>query len=260
MNENEIAVLHEPIADHTAPMQTSESSSSPGARDALSFSGTVGWRRLAANRRNARKSTGPRTEAGKYRSALNASSRRLLPKALERELLARGEDPRDFCRLHRDLTAIFRPRHPEIATAVMMLARAWWQKARRMRQWVGSGPPRSPELDARIEALLLVLAGQMGRHHRHWQTALEAVVGAPIGSPSDVRRRMEQRLTLFGAKPLKRRRLTTPAYDPERDGERLQACLETLVQEILAEEGHVGAAKVRNGQSSTDAGAGASRA
>jgi len=64
--------------------------------------------RIAASR-NALKSTGRRTAAGKRRVALNTRSRDLIPEELERQLLARGEEPRDFRRLHRDLVAIFHP-------------------------------------------------------------------------------------------------------------------------------------------------------
>ncbi len=52
----------------------------------------------------------PATPAGKRRSVLNARRRNLFPQELERQLRARGEDPREFCRLHRDLIAIFKPR------------------------------------------------------------------------------------------------------------------------------------------------------
>jgi hypothetical protein len=73
--------------------------------------------RLAANRRNAQKSTGPRTAAGKRRVALNVQRRDPFaplrvssdPGELERQLLARGEDPRDLRRLLRDLIVIFHP-------------------------------------------------------------------------------------------------------------------------------------------------------
>jgi len=73
---------------------------------------------LAANRRNALKSTGPKTAAGKRRVALNGrpvdtpslrSGQALCSPELERQLRARGEHPRDFRRLHRDLIALFRP-------------------------------------------------------------------------------------------------------------------------------------------------------
>ena len=86
-------------------------------------------RRLAANRRNALKSTGPRTKGGKYRSALNARKKGWCPEALERELCARGEDPREFCCLHGDLAAIFSPIDAATSTAMELLARTSWQKA-----------------------------------------------------------------------------------------------------------------------------------
>jgi len=114
----------------------------------LRSTGRLNAVQLASNRRNAQKSTGPRTKAGKYRSALNAENRRLLPEAVERDLRARGEDPREFLRLHRDLVGIFHPYHPDIAKAVAMLASAWWRKARRMRQWVGAGAARSHSMPA----------------------------------------------------------------------------------------------------------------
>ena len=52
--------------------------------------------KIAANRRNALKSTGPKTAAGKRRVALNTRSRDLVPEELERQLLARGEGPAGF--------------------------------------------------------------------------------------------------------------------------------------------------------------------
>jgi len=193
--------------------------------------------KLRAQRANARLSTGPRTKAGKFRSALNGQIRRLLPEAMEHELRARGEDPRDFCRLHRDLIAIFRPRHPEIAMGVMMLASAWWQKARRIRQWVGSGPPQSAELDARIEALLRLIVSEMQGHNRHWKTALAAVVGPEIGHPAEVRRQIEERLTLFGAKRGALRRQPAADRDQDWDDERIRKRIEDLIAEFVAEAG-----------------------
>jgi len=52
----------------------------------LRSTGRLSALQLASNRRNAQKSTGPRTKAGKYRSALNAENRHLLPEAMERDL------------------------------------------------------------------------------------------------------------------------------------------------------------------------------
>ena len=49
--------------------------------------------RLAANRRNAQKSTGPRTAAGKRRAALNSRRRGLVSPEIERQFEERVEDP-----------------------------------------------------------------------------------------------------------------------------------------------------------------------
>ena len=67
--------------------------------------------RILANRRNALKSSGPRSAARKRRVALNAC-RGLCSEELERQFRARGEDPREFRRLHRDLIGILHsPNH-----------------------------------------------------------------------------------------------------------------------------------------------------
>ena len=78
--------------------------------------------RLAANRRNAQKSTGPKTKAGKRRAALNSRQRDLVPPAIEQQLKARGESSRDFRRLHRDLVAIFQPHDVAGTAGVGLLA------------------------------------------------------------------------------------------------------------------------------------------
>ncbi len=130
--------------------------------------GRVSPLRIAANRRNALKSTGPRTPAGKRRSALNALRRDLCPQELERQLRARGEDPGEFCRLHRDLIAIFQPHDEAAGRAVEWLARIWWEKARRIRQWVAAGTARSEDLDARLEELLRFLVHVLRQRHEWW--------------------------------------------------------------------------------------------
>jgi len=191
-------------------------------------------RRLAANRQNAQKSTGPRTKAGKYRSALNLKSRTLVPDALERELRSRGEDPREFCRLHADLEAIFHPTDPATSAAVTMLACAWWQKAQWLRQRVGGGHPHCPEIDARIDALLVLVVDQIQSHHGHWKHRLAAVVGDLIGSPSEVRRDFEAHLALFGGKT--RAKAHPPEPRPEADRQALRVYLERLLEEIMAKQ------------------------
>ncbi|MGO9271496.1 MAG: hypothetical protein ACLQOO_14755 [Terriglobia bacterium] len=157
--------------------------------------------RLAANRRNARKSTGPKTKAGKRRAALNG--RRLdvaFPEIeIERRLQARGEDPRDFRCLHRDVAALFQPQDVTGEAAAQLLAMTWWEKARRIRNWVGGGPAPTNDLDGKIEKLLVYLVSVQRQRHERWRTRLVEVLGPGPGSPADVRRKIERRLFAFGA-------------------------------------------------------------
>jgi len=223
--------MSNPSAPHTAS-QPSAPSPAAGSPSHLSA------HRLAANRRNALKSTGPRTKAGKYRSALNRQTRRLVPQPLERELRARGEDPREFCRLHRDLVAIFRPGDPAASTAVAMLASAWWQKARRIRQWVGAGAANCADLDERIEDLMVLVIYQMRKRHQHWMERLEEAVGSPIGPPPEVRRRIEDQLKLFGGRrrPGKHGAKAEPEAQIGGPGKTLEACLERELLAIIAKQ------------------------
>jgi hypothetical protein len=186
--------------------------------------------RLAANRRNAQKSTGPRTAAGKRRVALNGRSRGLIPEELERQLVARGEDPREFRRLHRDLTAIFHPRERAGFPAVLLIALTWWEKARRIRNWVSAGPARVDDLDKRLEEWLHYMQGQ---RHEWWNQRLVAVLGRPLSGIADVRRKIKARLLLFGAKPGMR---NYPRATPkELEFERFLKAVEPILAEAQAE-------------------------
>ena len=71
---------------------------------------------------------------------------------------ARGENPREFRRLHRDLIAIFHPSDGAAVQAVELMAHTWWDKARRIRNWVAAGQPPADDLDARLERLLVLFA------------------------------------------------------------------------------------------------------
>jgi len=155
--------------------------------------------RLAANRRNAQKSTGPKTKAGKRRAALNGRRLDIAFPEIERQLRARGEDPRDFRGLHRDVAALFQPRDVVGEAAVQLLAMTWWEKARRIRNWVGGGPAPTNDLDGKIEELLVFLVSVQRQRHERWRTRLVEVLGPGPGSPADVRRKIERRLFAFGA-------------------------------------------------------------
>lgn len=151
------------------------------------------------------KSTGPKTAAGKRRSALNAFFQTACAQEVEEELRVRGEDPREFRRLHLDLVAIFQPDDKAASQAIELLAITWWKKARRIRQWIGVGPAQCDDLDGELEALLVLAVNTLRRRGLHWGVRLASVLGRPIGSPANVRSRIEQRLFLFGAKPGRRK-------------------------------------------------------
>ncbi len=109
----------------------------------------------AAQRRGlARGSTGPRSARGKRRSSLNRLKRGLCPGWVAQELRARGEDPEEFRRLHRDRIGWLGPDEARTRLVVKMLAEAWWEKMRRVRGWVGAGTPDTREIDSRLDKLL----------------------------------------------------------------------------------------------------------
>ena len=189
--------------------------------------------RLAANRRNAQKSTGPRTAAGRRRVALNARRRDLISEELQRQLVARGEDPREFRRLHRDLIAIFRPEERAGVHVVLLMALTWWEKARRIRNWVSAGPAHVDDLDKRLEEWLGFLVYLQRQRHVWWQHRLIAVLGRPLGGPADVRRKIEARLLLFGAKP--GRRKYPRATAKEQEFEQFLKAIEPILAEAQTE-------------------------
>jgi hypothetical protein len=72
--------------------------------------------RLAANRANARKSTGPKTAAGKLRSAANACQHGF---AGNNFAVVRLENPDDIDKLKADLVAVYQPINSQEMLAVI---------------------------------------------------------------------------------------------------------------------------------------------
>ena len=93
--------------------------------------------RLAANRANAQKSTGPRTERGKRRAALNALRHGAFARPSWRSMRALDEDPRDYHRLLRELLAAHRPTNPAQRLVVEDIALLRWRKQRNQRAQEG---------------------------------------------------------------------------------------------------------------------------
>jgi hypothetical protein len=86
-----------------------------------------------ANRKNAAKSTGPRTPRGKLRTAANAVKHGLYARSFLQTISTLGEDPREFEQLHQGLRDAVCPVNQLEANLVADLAKLWWQKARAER-------------------------------------------------------------------------------------------------------------------------------
>jgi hypothetical protein len=97
----------------------------------------VSARRIAANRRNAQKSTGPRTPEGKRRSSQNGLRRGLGAESFREAMRCLNEDPREFEQLHRDLIDSCQPANALEAKLVEDLAKLWWKKGRAERAQAG---------------------------------------------------------------------------------------------------------------------------
>jgi hypothetical protein len=88
---------------------------------------------IEANRRNARRSTGPVTPAGKAVSSRNATTHGIL----SRDTVLPEENPQDLERLLRDYQADFRPASAAEAFLVRQMAQAQWRLQRLSRVETG---------------------------------------------------------------------------------------------------------------------------
>jgi len=124
---------------------------------------TMTTRELESRRRNARKSTGPRTAAGKRRAALNALKygRYATRQTLEQSMLLLGEDPAEF---HAFRNSLMEARQPADAVERMLvedIAALAWKKRRLNRAQQG--------LQLRNLELL-----ELGRHRRALEVGRES--------------------------------------------------------------------------------------
>ena len=87
-------------------------------------------KQVAANRRNAQNSTGPRSPQGKAHVALNALKHGLQADPFVQGMLALHEDPRAYYRLLGDLLASLRPANPLERMQVEDIARLRVEKQR----------------------------------------------------------------------------------------------------------------------------------
>ena len=106
-------------------------------------------KRAESNRRNAQKSTGPRTPQGKQQVRLNALKHGLHSDPFVQGMLALQEDPRAYYRLLGDLLASLRPANPHQRMQVEDIARLRLEKQRLERACAAlvAGKVRELELE-----------------------------------------------------------------------------------------------------------------
>ena len=130
-------------------------------------------RQLEANRRNALRSSGPRTAAGKAVARDNA----LKHGFLSRHLLIEGESPEDFQQLLDDLMAEYRPVGVVETGLVEQVAICLWRKARFVR-----AEAAMVNLNRRTfgEAQAREVAQRLGLPEEAWRT-----IPAPLAASAD---------------------------------------------------------------------------
>jgi len=99
---------------------------------------TVTEKQLVANRRNAGRSTGPRTPEGKARSRWNALKHGALSRAVVPPPLAAHERVGDFHRLHETLRQDFAPGSALEEVLIESIATCYWRLARVYRAEAGA--------------------------------------------------------------------------------------------------------------------------
>ena len=111
----------------------------------------VSIRKIEANRRNAEHSTGPKTEAGKRASRLNAVTHGLLARVVVITAGDYREDPEEFAHLLEDLRLEFAPEGRAEDLEVQKIAVCYWRKMRAMRYEQGAIRKRTGDIREREE-------------------------------------------------------------------------------------------------------------
>jgi hypothetical protein len=123
--------LHPQFEMGRDPMQeTKPSFEPPQTAAAGSEAADLSAAKLAANRANAQKSTGPNTDEGKARSSQNAVKHGMFSHSLGIAAGPLGENREGYDTYLADLRARYQPEGQEEHTIVDRLASLWWEVAR----------------------------------------------------------------------------------------------------------------------------------
>jgi hypothetical protein len=171
---------------------------------------TPAIQRSAINRANAQHSTGPRSEAGKQRSALNALTHGLTASTA----VLPSEDPAAFEQHHRQFENEYRPATPTETQLVHELADTSWRLNRIPLLEAGLlSPAPSPETPAPAVAALATLGLHGHRLSRQFQKTLNLLRELQAERQERLRRDLRD-----AASVLEFHKHKGLPYDPAEDG------------------------------------------
>jgi len=156
-------------------------------------------KQLAANRANARKSTGPRTAQGRAVSRWNALQHGVLARALTPPALEPYESRHEFAALLQTLRQEFDPQSAMEEILVERIATSYWRLARLLRSEAGEIAQRQEQRDqdmrdARKVQLIYVAAGRVPLSSVNPVAALtEAMHDPDVESLRDLVARVDER-------------------------------------------------------------------
>ena len=164
-------------------------------------------KQIAANRRNAQKSTGPQTPAGRAVSKMNALKHGILSK----EVLVRGmyikENGREFAALHQRFREELNPVGPMEEMLVDQIVTTHWRLRRALKSEAG-------------EIALNVDEGQWNRKHQH--PALTCILWESFGDPVS-----SMRNSALGNR-LMENQLKAVRASVEKEGELTEAAIQSV--------------------------------
>jgi len=154
---------------------------------------------IRARRRNAQKSSGPRTAKGKMRSALNSWQQGLCTEKQELLLRMRGDHPRELRALLRNLIVLLRPEDEYLQKITNELAELWCDKLAIYRS--RPKPFRydlatwtvNRDLESKLEDLIKALSFRT----RKWHYRLARLLRVRFSSTAELRMAMEARMPAF---------------------------------------------------------------
>lgn len=134
--------------------------------------GSISQRKLEANRRNAQKSTGPRTTEGKVRARLNAVTHGILAKEAVVMKGDGAEEASEFAELVENLYTQLQPQDAVEQILIDRVAACYWRLRRAQRYEVGAVREGLDDCKTPLEGP----GPNMKKHEstvRHWQMMLD---------------------------------------------------------------------------------------